>query len=225
MNKLPDISEVQPLSEKDEPLIKEIAAVLKKHNAIDRFGLTLLHQHFDTSDDEVMVEATDVDNRTQTIAPMPKVAIGDMPVIETAWRLDPDSCKPMMSCMCIKNPKGDHWMHLPRPSDRHLKLGVQPIEDAIRQIHQLRPVSYKYRQDIPQLHLPTANQLGFIAQEVEQIFPESVSSDDTGFKRIDYISLIPVLVAALQEQQQQIEDLRSELTTHHEAQSNELSFA
>ena len=64
MGKLRDITEVIPLSEKDDELIQELVAVLRKHNALDRFGLTLLHQHFDIGDDEVMVESTDIEART-----------------------------------------------------------------------------------------------------------------------------------------------------------------
>jgi Chaperone of endosialidase len=222
MNKLPDISEVEPLSEKDQPMIQDIIAVLRKHNALHRFGLTLLHQHFDTTDDEVMVEATDVEKREQTIAPMPKGAVVDLPVIETAWRLD--TGKVMMSCMCIKTPKGDHWMHLPRPSDRRLKQDVQPLSDALHHLHQLRPVSYEYRQNVSPSPLPAGKQLGFIAQDVERVFPECVTEDATGFKRVDYISLIPTLVAAVQEQQQQIDALQTEVAMlRREIPSAELS--
>ncbi len=36
---------VRPLTESDAPMVKELAEVLKKYDALDRFGLTLLHQH------------------------------------------------------------------------------------------------------------------------------------------------------------------------------------
>ncbi len=107
---LPDISKVTPLSEADKPLIDDIVTVLKKHGAQHRFGLTLLHQHFDISPDEVLVESTDVKARTQTIKPDKKVNLKSLPVTETSWRLD--TGKPMMACVCVK--MGDSHSHQSR---------------------------------------------------------------------------------------------------------------
>lgn len=49
--------------------------------------------------------------------------------------------------------------------------------------------------------------MGFLAQDVQEIFPELVYEDETGLLSMDYISLIPVLVEALKEQQAQIDEL------------------
>jgi hypothetical protein len=218
MNKLPDISEVEPLTEEDQPMIHDLVAVLRKHNALHRFGITLLHQHFDTSDDEVLVEATDVEKREQIIVPMARSAIAEMPAIETAWRLD--SGEATMSCMCIKAPKGGHLMHLPRPSDRRLKHEIEPIRNGLDLINRLDPVVYKYRQNVSPLLLPSGKQLGFLAQDLEYVLPEAVEEDAAGFKRVDYISVIPALVAAVKEQQQQIEALEAELATMRNTESS-----
>ena len=51
--------------------------------------------------------------------------------------------------------------------------------------------------------------LGFIAQEVEKIIPELVKTDSEGMKSVDYISVIPVLVEALKNQQKQIDELKA----------------
>lgn len=99
LNSLPHISKVVPLSEADSPLVEELVQVLKKHNAIERFGITLLHKHFPCSDDEVMMESTDVPTRTQTIRPVPKESLANEEYIETAWRLDVR--KPIMACVCL----------------------------------------------------------------------------------------------------------------------------
>lgn len=52
---------------------------------------------------------------------------------------------------------------------------------------------------------------GFIAQELKEVFPELVTEDSSGFLYVDYIGLIPVIVEALKEQQETIEDLRTEV--------------
>ncbi|MCE7060089.1 hypothetical protein LZG94_08325, partial [Dyadobacter sp. CY343] len=40
-------------------------------------------------------------------------------------------------------------------------------------------------------------QTGLIAQEVEQYFPELVTTDDKGFKAVNYIGLIPHLIESV----------------------------
>lgn len=67
---LRDISEVAPYDEiKDKPLFDEIREVLRKHKAIDRFGIAHLHGHFKVNEGEVMVETHDEQKRTLTIKP------------------------------------------------------------------------------------------------------------------------------------------------------------
>lgn len=110
MKTLPDITEAKPLVSTDKPLVDELVAVLKKHNALDRFGITLLHQHFPISDDEVLVENVDTGARTQLICPMKKDELGSLNYTETSWRLD--SGEPMMACVCVK--MGDDHQHASR---------------------------------------------------------------------------------------------------------------
>lgn len=53
--------------------------------------------------------------------------------------------------------------------------------------------------------------IGFLAQEIQKIYPELVYTDKKGKMSIDYVSMIPILVAAMKEQQEQINKLNSEL--------------
>lgn len=64
MDRLPDIEEVSPLSERDEACFREIKEILRQHDSLRRFGLCLLHEHFQTSDDEILVEVCDPETRT-----------------------------------------------------------------------------------------------------------------------------------------------------------------
>lgn len=41
------IDNVRPIDDEDLPCLNEIFEILKKHNCIDRFGVALLHKHFD----------------------------------------------------------------------------------------------------------------------------------------------------------------------------------
>jgi hypothetical protein len=85
---LPEIADVQRWSAADEKLFDELRAVLEKHGAIARFGITLLHKHFDVADDEVLVEVCDRESRTLLTRPLPATGLSATNVIETNWRFD-----------------------------------------------------------------------------------------------------------------------------------------
>lgn len=85
---LPDINVVEPFSDKDQPLINDVFEVLKKHQAVDRFGLTLLHNHFDVKNGETLLETCDTKNRRLMLQPY---KAGDLPkgdFMQTTWRFD-----------------------------------------------------------------------------------------------------------------------------------------
>lgn len=93
-----DIGEIKPLGPDDIPVLKEIRDVLAKHGALDRFGVTLQHKHFDLADDEMLVETTDLDNRTLTIKPRKKTE--HISTIETAWKFGSDEEGVIGSLQC-----------------------------------------------------------------------------------------------------------------------------
>lgn len=82
------IDDVAPWSPADQALFAELRTVLERHGAVSRFGVTLLHKHFDVTADEVLVEVCDIESRTLTTRPRAKSEISGKNVIETNWRLD-----------------------------------------------------------------------------------------------------------------------------------------
>lgn len=96
-------------------------------------------------------------------------------------------------------------------SDINLKKSVKPIKGSLKNVLNLRPVEWKWRQS----EAGEGVQYGFIAQEVEIILPDLVGEeewiDGSMRKFLAADKITPLLVAALQEQQHQIDDLRSEL--------------
>jgi hypothetical protein len=52
---------------------------------------------------------------------------------------------------------------------------------------------------------------GLIAQEVEKIVPNAVSQNEDEYYQMDYSKLVTPLVKAIQEQQEQIEQLKTEI--------------
>lgn len=101
-----DIDEVQAFDpETDQPLFDEIKAVLRKHGALHRFGITLLHKHFDVYEGEKLVESCDEVNRTLTLRPLQDVLKRDESLVETNWRFDVDSKFANQLCFadCLKS--------------------------------------------------------------------------------------------------------------------------
>ncbi|QIX60232.1 tail fiber domain-containing protein [Hymenobacter sp. BT18] len=95
-------------------------------------------------------------------------------------------------------------------SDARFKEQVRPLAHALNDVLQLRGVRYQWNA-LGVQHGGTAGkeQIGLLAQEVEKVFPELVSTDPQGYKSVNYAQLTPVLLEALREQQRQIEELRA----------------
>jgi hypothetical protein len=107
---LPDIDEVEAFSEKDHACINAIREILRQHEALGRFGLTLLHSHFNVTNDEVLVETVDTETRTLVTRPVKAddKTIGNS--IETSWRLDSPTGLARCETRCNKTwgPNGPH---------------------------------------------------------------------------------------------------------------------
>jgi hypothetical protein len=69
-NRLDHIADVQPIGDSDAACLAEVRDVLEKHGALSRFGIALLHSHFDLADDEMLLETTDLDKREHLVRPV-----------------------------------------------------------------------------------------------------------------------------------------------------------
>lgn len=99
-------------------------------------------------------------------------------------------------------------------SDEHLKRDITQIDNALNGVLSLNGVNFLWNTSgYPELELNNRVQIGFVAQELEQIYPELVSIDEYGLKTIDYAKLTPVLVEAIKQQQLLIADLQQQIDT------------
>ncbi len=106
-------------------------------------------------------------------------------------------------------------------SDKNLKRNIFTLFDALPIIKKLRPVSFDYNLDYSdvanvnvrnKILTSSKDRLGFIAQEVRKILPQSVTaklSDSTLCIRM--IDFVPLLVKGMQEQSIRIDSLTSEI--------------
>ncbi|HLP22146.1 MAG TPA: tail fiber domain-containing protein, partial [Chitinophagales bacterium] len=98
-------------------------------------------------------------------------------------------------------------------SDERFKKDVKPIESALQKLAKLDGVTYSWNTaKFPERFINTNTQSGFMAQQVEQVIPELVSTDTEGYKAIDYPKLSPYIVEAIKEQQQTITTLSNKLS-------------
>lgn len=86
-------------------------------------------------------------------------------------------------------------------SDARLKTNVAPIEDGLERVQTLRPVSFEWKDGDGE------ENLGLIAQEAEEVVPEAVErpDDEDGYLGVTYQTLVPVLIDAVQRQQDELE--------------------
>jgi hypothetical protein len=82
-----DIDDIQPLSTADHACLNDIREVLKKHGRLDRFGVTLLHQHFPIGENEVLVETSDSEARELRMTVRSSDILTSGRLVETSWRL------------------------------------------------------------------------------------------------------------------------------------------
>tara|TARA_R110000850_G_scaffold277120_1_gene423041 strand:- start:20442 stop:20819 length:378 start_codon:yes stop_codon:yes gene_type:complete len=108
-NRLKDINAVQRLSSNDTACISEIKSVLKKYQNQNKFGITLLHKHFDISEDEIMVESIDVENRVLTTRPVKLKEAQKTSLVQTVWCFSND---PILNknceSVCPTDKNGNH---------------------------------------------------------------------------------------------------------------------
>jgi hypothetical protein len=97
-------------------------------------------------------------------------------------------------------------------SDENIKDIIEPIENAIEKVSTLRTVIGKYKDEEEGIRHPF-----LIAQDVEKVLPEAVcimhEGEDNECLGLSYTDTIPLLVAAIQEQQTIINDLKARIET------------
>ncbi len=108
-------------------------------------------------------------------------------------------------------------------SDRRLKSNIVPITGALEKLSLLQGTHYTITTPSQQfggeLQFKKREQYGVIAQDLQKVFPEMVSEkaifnnsgDDTLYKTVDYIQLVPVMIEAIKELNAEVDQLKKEL--------------
>jgi hypothetical protein len=90
------------------------------------------------------------------------------------------------------------------PSDIILKDNIEQIN--IDDFNKLNPVSFTFKDDEK-----NKKHYGFIAQELETVYPELVTNTELGFKSVNYIEMIPILLSQMKNMQMEIDKLKEDI--------------
>ena len=102
------------------------------------------------------------------------------------------------------------------PSDRRLKDNIKKIDEPLSIAKKIEGVSFVWDYSHPKLSenktiaQPKAfmgDAIGFIAQDVEEILPEVVFTDEDGYKSIQYNYMVSIGIGSVQENQRKIESI------------------
>ena len=122
------------------------------------------------------------------------------------------------------------------PSDERYKENIEPVEDVLQSLMTLEPVSYnlkshsamapvildgtKESEEIDRYYRALEQgsaRYGFLAQNVKDVFPELVHTDNNGYMSVDYIGLIPSLVQSINELRAELDEVKAEKQELEEA--------
>lgn len=96
-------------------------------------------------------------------------------------------------------------------SDNRLKENIKPIEKALDKVSKISGNTYDWKTGFENIHSHTGEDVGVIAQEIEAVLPQLVTTREHGYKAVQYEKLTALLIEAIKEQQIQIHNLTLEV--------------
>ena len=99
-------------------------------------------------------------------------------------------------------------------NDRSVRFkdNIETIETPLDKISNLRGVKFDWRkEEFPDKNFSSDRQIGMIAQEVEEYYPELVTTGKDGYKGLAYDKFTAVLLEAIKELKQEVDGLKAEI--------------
>jgi hypothetical protein len=95
-------------------------------------------------------------------------------------------------------------------SDERLKENKVILVNSLDKVNRLNGYEFDW---IPMLgiHENEGRDIGVIAQEVEKVLPEIVTTRDNGYKAVKYEKIVPVLIEAIKELSREIKELKKQI--------------
>ena len=90
-------------------------------------------------------------------------------------------------------------------SDERLKNNISPIPDALEKVISISGNTFDWNSNSTH----TGRDVGVIAQEIEKVLPEIVTTRENGYKAVQYEKLVPLLIEAIKELKNEIDELKN----------------
>ena len=92
-------------------------------------------------------------------------------------------------------------------SDKRFKDNITPINNPIEKIKKIGGYEFDWNEKSSY----EGHDVGVIAQEIEKVLPEIVTTRDNGYKAVKYDKIVALLIEGIKDQQLQIDELKSQL--------------
>ena len=93
-------------------------------------------------------------------------------------------------------------------SDKRLKDNIVKIEKPLEKLDKINGYEFDWNN---KQELYKGHDIGVVAQEVEQVYPELVETRKSGYKAVKYEKLVPLLVESIKELKTEIEQLKKQI--------------
>lgn len=92
-------------------------------------------------------------------------------------------------------------------SDVRLKHNIKSIDKALDKVNKIQGIEFDWK-ELERIHGNKGHDVGVIAQEVEKVIPEVVTTRDNGYKAVKYEKIVPLLIEAIKDLSKQVDGLK-----------------
>ena len=102
------------------------------------------------------------------------------------------------------------------PSDKRLKDNITPIENVLQKTEKIQGVMFEWDREHTKIkdngsiafqEAFSGDSIGFIAQDLEEVVPEMVFTDDEGWKSVNYGQMVSLGIGGIQEQKRRVNSI------------------
>ncbi len=90
-------------------------------------------------------------------------------------------------------------------SDERLKDDIQPIENSLNKVDKIGGYTFVWNDKQSTYE---GKDVGVIAQEIEEVLPEVVTTRGNGFKAVKYEKIVPLLIESIKELKKEVDDIK-----------------
>jgi len=94
-------------------------------------------------------------------------------------------------------------------SDKRLKENINPIPNALEKVLQISGNTFDWKSGFNEIHSHSGTDVGVIAQEIEKVLPQVVTTRENGYKAVQYEKIIAILIEAIKELKEEVNELKN----------------